>query len=163
MSEGEDYYYKGKPCKVVSKSVDGLWFAKSGEQLFQGLEIDFALPLMPNNVVQMPTQPVAYLPTTNEVPRVEVPVFSTSQPGLDQGTMSALAEGKINVNNCTPTALNKAMKGIGRKFAQDILQRKPEGGYVSWEQLLEINSDLPVNWEEIRKDSQTSIAFVVDS
>jgi hypothetical protein len=66
---------------------------------------------------------------------------------------------QVNINACTPAQLAKAVRGIGKSFATKVIVRKPDGGYKSWEQLGEVNADLPLNWKEIEEDSKEVIIF----
>ena len=56
---------------------------------------------------------------------------------------------KININEVSGQILGKALKGLGVTSAKKIIDKKPEGGYVGFEQLKTLNANLNVNWESV--------------
>ncbi len=130
------YQYKGKQVEVVERFSGGLWVFKCGGDTGQGHESEFT-PVHP--------QPQ---------PRV-APVAANAQPVPETPEVVV----KVNINDCKVPDLAKAVKGIGRGFATRILGRKPEGGYQSWEQLIAVNDDLALNWDEIRKEAEQVVEF----
>lgn len=55
----------------------------------------------------------------------------------------------ININEVSGKTLGSALKGLGQFAARRVIERKPEGGYVGFEQLKVLNTDLNVNWEAL--------------
>ncbi len=133
------YQYKGKQVEVVERFSGGLWVFKCGSETGQGHESEFV-------PIQSQPQPraVSVASATSTVePTAQVPEVVV----------------KVNINECKVPDLAKAVKGIGRGFATRILGRKPDGGYQSWEQLIAINDDLALNWDEIRRESESIVEF----
>lgn len=70
-----------------------------------------------------------------------------------------MADGKegglqFNLNQAkSKTAISEGVVGIGKVQGLALLNNRPESGYKDWADLIEINKDLPVNWEEIQKDN----------
>lgn len=66
---------------------------------------------------------------------------------------------EIHINQLTRTEIDKHIPGIRRLQATRIHERKPEGGYTSWEQLIEINTDLNVQWDAVRSEVGDRVVF----
>jgi DNA uptake protein ComE-like DNA-binding protein len=56
---------------------------------------------------------------------------------------------RVKINEVTLSELTSAIPGIGRVTAKKLLDRKPKGGYVGFEQLRIQNQDVQLDWEKI--------------
>ena len=56
----------------------------------------------------------------------------------------------VNINQVSFTEMHKSLPGIGRAGAKKILANKPLKGYEDIEQLKELNSQLSINWDELK-------------
>jgi hypothetical protein len=57
----------------------------------------------------------------------------------------------VNINQVSFTEMHKSLPGIGRAGAKKILANKPSSGYQDIEELKELNSDLAINWDELKE------------
>jgi hypothetical protein len=84
----------------------------------------------------------------------QLPSASSSPSGNSQPRPIDEAGLKFNINQAkSKSAMAEGLIGVGKVQALAILNNRPEGGYKGWEDLIEINRDLPINWENISQDN----------
>jgi hypothetical protein len=141
----ERYLYKGKEVEVcdrfsshwVYKEVGGDGVGKQGDPAH----------FMPVNPMPVP------------IPNPDVPtVVTQSNPSDIPGLPASPSE--FDINAASLAEMKKTFKGkVGSSDCSKVFQRKPTGGYAGWDQLIEMNSDLGVNWEEVKLDLPIEVKF----
>lgn len=130
------YIPDGSEVEVLSRYL-GLWIYKKGTVKGQGNPKDFR-----------PVNQAEVIPLKKEGASVETP--------------SQEEEERVNVNqqSLTKDELAKKVKGIGKMYASRILQARPVTGYKTWEELIELNSGLSVDWDALKADGILTIGEV---
>lgn len=75
----------------------------------------------------------------------------TPEPSPAETSADALPAFVDAVNMATTARALTPIPGVGTKTAEGLLSNRPEGGYTSWNQMIEANADLNrVPWDELR-------------
>ena len=133
----------GKRVEVIDQ-YSGIWFYKD-ESGATGKALDYLF-----------TEAQGQQPFVNKVEEVlagaNPPVVLFDEKPLEEKDI-------LRINTATKTEI-AALKGrIGRLAASRIYERRPEGGYESWEHVKEVNGDLSVDWDAVALDESIVINF----
>lgn len=140
------WLYKGKQVEVCDRYSSHWVYKELGGDGTgkQGSPAHFS-PVNPASNLGQQTKP------ESSVVPVEPQVQSSGLPG---------SPSEFEINAATLAEIKKAFKGkVGSADSTKVFQRKPEGGYKGWEELIELNSDLGVNWEEVKLDLPIEVKF----
>lgn len=78
----------------------------------------------------------------------EVDADSIATPSIE--ITSKESERKIAINTATFLLVKETFPGIGRGAARAIIKNRPSSGYSSFEELMELNKEVSINWEELK-------------
>lgn len=89
-------------------------------------------------------------------------ILITVRPGIDLTEVDADSvitpvaavekepERKLAVNSATYSLIKEMFPGIGRTAARAIVKNRPASGYADFEELVALNRETGINWEELR-------------
>jgi len=130
-----EYTYGGKRVTVVDK-YDGMWVHKEGTEIKKGI-------------------PSLYEP----VSMGQVISISSPPPAKEAEEAKDESKNSFKINDASKSEIAAQLNGVGKIFASRIFDRKPEGGYTSWEHLIEVNNDLSIGWDAVRADAEATVSF----